>query len=218
MSAARPIDGQPGGATKITVGTRGAPPPAPASPVETDPLAPAARPHHASPEARAERQRQLADAGARIKADEEAGQEPDAFNFLDKKPGSGPVAAVAAAASGTAPEPIEDVDSVVLRLPNGVEIEYGPTPGESHAFQLARMFQGRASGALIAQNVVEHLLNIRMIDGEKVEPPKTLAEAHELMNRVGDWGFQHLQFAHQKFWPAVNDDRLAVLKKNVRGP
>jgi hypothetical protein len=217
--AAQVEPGKPGGVVFSTgVGRKAPPPPNGGEGAEV--------PAHATPEARAERMARAATLAAAVRAEETAEvTAADPFAVLDSPPPPPPLTAEAALAppeKDVPVEPVEDLDSVVLKLPNGREVEYGLRRGDSHALALARIFQGRATAAVLAQNVVEYLFNVRSIDGDPVtdivgkDGIRDLSHAKKLLDLIDDDGMNHLMFAHQKFWPAANDDRLQILKKNAR--
>jgi hypothetical protein len=174
-------------------------------------------PAHATDEARAERARRLAaQAEALRAADEEASpQQADPFADLDG-PKKGPRDVLRAAPSAAPAEPVEDIESVEIELPNGRVVVYGPTRGKSHALALSRIFRGPAALAPLGQQVVDQLFNIRSIDGQEVEWPKTIGEAQAIMDLIDDDGWEHLSLAQRLYWPNVTEDRLKVLKKNMR--
>lgn len=108
----------------------------------------------------------------------------------------------------------ESPDSVLLEMPNGKIVEFGPARGASATVRLIRLFgdAGWTSQTAILYRV---LMSVRMIDNVAVKPIKTREDGERLIEQIGDDGIEVLFKAQQRFWPVdSNIDRL-VLKKNL---
>lgn len=109
----------------------------------------------------------------------------------------------------------EDVESVVLLMPNGKQVEYGPRRTAT-TLRVATIL-GDSKPNQMTAGIVSTLMWIRKIDGEPVELPASMVDIQKLMNEIGDEGTDILSTARMKFWPGVDRDTLPVLKKNLRG-
>ena len=126
-------------------------------------------------------------------------------------------AAPAADAPPAAPpeKPREDVDSVEVKLPNGLVVEFGPPAGVALTFKLAQILGDMVAnpGANMAMRI---LMCVRKIEGIPVAMPQNMVEAQGLANRISDDGLDHLASVYMTYWPNLTVKDLGVLKKNLR--
>lgn len=111
-------------------------------------------------------------------------------------------------------EPRENVESVVLQMPNGKEVEYGPRKA-STIIAMANIF-GNTQPNTSTLQVVTTLMWVRKIDGDDIAMPANMVDIQKLANELTDEGVDILMMARMKFWPGVSRDDLPVLKKNLR--
>lgn len=108
----------------------------------------------------------------------------------------------------------EDIDSVVLRLPNGLEVEYGPRPGVSNRVKIAQLVGAQVNPLLIM--LVTTLLNVRRVN-DAVPSIGNMVDVQALANRLGDDGLELLETAHIQFWRPIDRDNLPIVRKISRG-
>jgi hypothetical protein len=113
-------------------------------------------------------------------------------------------------------EPIEQVENVVVRLPNGMEVDYGPRPGISNRIKIAQIVGNSINPILTL--TAQILLNIRTIDGKRVRPINNLVDLQAVANQIGDDGLELLENVQVEFWKPIDRNHLPVLKKNIREP
>lgn len=114
------------------------------------------------------------------------------------------------------PEPIEDVESIEVKLLDGRTVEFGPPKGVSLTMRILMSLPECASSPAL-ERTARVLMSIRSIDGRK---PREIANALDLRrigNEVGDVGIDELFFWYQKYWGNLRISDAQVLKKNLRG-
>lgn len=110
-------------------------------------------------------------------------------------------------------QPIEDIESVEVQLPNGRIVLFGP-PATPASLRVAQMLGTQASGLLVT--IVSTLLYVREIDGQAVRPVGDLVTAQAMLNQLGDDGLDILGAVYQECWPALTRSALPILKKKYR--
>ncbi len=123
--------------------------------------------------------------------------------------------AEAEAAEAAAAPPIEDIESVEVRLPNGSVVLFGP-PATPASIRVAQMLGPQASGLTISIATV--LLYIQAIDDVPVRQIGNFqVDGQALLNRIGDDGLDLLSAVSQECWPGISRSALPIIKKNRRG-
>jgi hypothetical protein len=115
------------------------------------------------------------------------------------------------------PAPVvrEPIDSIEVKLPNGLHVVFGPPPGISLSTRIARDFpQYDANGQM--NTIVRTLMCVREIDGKKPKPIASDVEIQALSNVIGDLGLDLLTAALSEYWPPVTRRDLLQIKKNHR--
>lgn len=112
-------------------------------------------------------------------------------------------------------EPVEDLDSVELDLPNGMRVEFGPPSGISLSMRIIRLLGEQSSNSL-AVGILRILMCVRSINGAPVAPITTQIDADKMANRIGDDGIDILSTVYAQYWKPVRQNDLKLIKKNLR--
>lgn len=111
------------------------------------------------------------------------------------------------------PRTREDIDSVILGMPDGRAVEFGPVRMAS--FRVSEIL-GREAGDPYLQMLTRVMLGVRAIDNIPAKPITNVAEAKILASKLGDDSIDILWLAMNEFWPPMTKKDLRVLKKNLR--
>ena len=112
--------------------------------------------------------------------------------------------------------PREDVAAVIIALPDGREVEFGPPAGVSLTM---RLMTGFAQMPMTAANEVwlKTLMCVRTINGGAVRAVGNIVDAQKLANDIGDEALALLTEAYLQFWPPPRRADLKVIQKKMRG-
>ena len=111
-------------------------------------------------------------------------------------------------------EPIEDVESVEVQLPNGMVVEFGPPRDISLTMRVIKLL-GDDAGSMQGM-IYQLLLSIRSINGTPVPPITNTIEGEKLANKIGDAGIDILLGVKNEYWKPIRVSQLPILKKNLR--
>lgn len=112
-------------------------------------------------------------------------------------------------------EPDEDLESVEVKLPNGLLVEYGPPRNISLTMRVIKLL-GESAESGVTAGIYRILLSIRTIDGVPAAPITSTIDAEKLANRIGDAGIDILTMVHHTHWKPLRLTALPVVKKNQR--
>jgi hypothetical protein len=113
-------------------------------------------------------------------------------------------------------DPVEDIESVEVQLPNGRIVEYGPRGNVSTRLRVAQIM-GQSNNHVLFMTL-NTLLNIRAIDGKAVRTITNQTDAQAIANAIGDSGLEVLERVHLQCWPGETRDSLPIVKKNLLRP
>lgn len=112
--------------------------------------------------------------------------------------------------------PREDVAAVVIALPDGREVEFGPPAGISLTM---RLMTGFPQVPMTQANEIwlKTLMSVRAIDGVAARTVGNIVDAQKLANDIGDGALALLTEAYLRFWPPPRREDLKVIQKKMRG-
>lgn len=108
----------------------------------------------------------------------------------------------------------EDVASIDVCLPGGLQIEFGPPPDVSVTLRVAQLAGHTLTPTLEA--IIRVCLCVRLINGRQPPPITNMVDVTKMAGRLGDRAIDALWVLHAQTWPAIQTGDLTVLKKNLR--
>ena len=110
--------------------------------------------------------------------------------------------------------PREDLESITLRLPSGMQVEIGPPFNSTVAVRLMMFFGGRQPSQT-EEAITATILCIREIDGVPVSVSDMIGR-DRIINQIGDNSLIILQHAYREHWPPPAITDLVVIQKKMR--
>lgn len=112
--------------------------------------------------------------------------------------------------------PREDVVAVVVALPDGRQVEFGPPQGVSLTMRIMTAF-GQQQMSPTSEVRMKTLMCVRAIGGVPVRAIGNIVDAQRIANELGDEAIDLLTEAYIEYWPPPRRTDLRVIQKKMRG-